>query len=45
MIAQVVQRRPLDREVRGLNPSLDTMVLLSGRHYDFPLCGIIQEND
>jgi hypothetical protein len=30
-IAQVVERRPLDREVRGSNPSHDTMALLLGR--------------
>jgi hypothetical protein len=27
-IAQVVERPPLDREVRGSNPSHDTMALL-----------------
>jgi hypothetical protein len=35
-IAQVVERPPLDREVRGLNPSHDTMALLLERHYEFP---------
>jgi hypothetical protein len=39
----VVERRPLDREVRGLNPSYDTMALLLGRHYEFPQCEIIKE--
>jgi hypothetical protein len=38
----VVERRPLDREVRGSNPSYDTMALL-GRHCEFPQCGIIKE--
>jgi hypothetical protein len=42
-IAQVVQRLPLDREVRGSNPSHDTMALLLGRHYEFPQCGIIKK--
>jgi hypothetical protein len=42
-IAQVVERRPLDREVRGSNPSYDTMALLLGRHCEFPQCGIIKE--
>jgi hypothetical protein len=42
-IAQVVEHRPLDREVRGSNPSHDTMALLLGRHYEFPQCGIIKE--
>jgi hypothetical protein len=42
-IAQVVERRPLDREVRGSNPSHDTMALFLGRHYEFPQCGIIKE--
>jgi hypothetical protein len=42
-IAQVVELRPLDREVRGSNPSHDTMALLLGRHYEFPQCGIIKE--
>jgi hypothetical protein len=42
-IAQVVECRPLDREVRGSNPSHDTMALLMGRHYEFPQCGIIKE--
>jgi hypothetical protein len=41
-IAQVVERLPLDREVRGLNPSHNTMALLLGRHYEFPQCGIIK---
>jgi hypothetical protein len=41
-IAQVVERPPLDREVRGSNPSHDTMTLLLGRHYEFPQCGIIK---
>jgi hypothetical protein len=41
-IAQVVEHRPLDREVRGSNPSHDTMALLLGRH-EFPQCGIIKE--
>jgi hypothetical protein len=41
-IAQMVGRRLLDREVRGWNPSRDTMVLLLGRHYEFPQCGIIK---
>jgi hypothetical protein len=35
-IAQVVERWPLDREVRGLNLSHDTMALFLGRHYEFP---------
>jgi hypothetical protein len=43
-ISQVVERRPLDREVRGSNPSYDTMALLLGRYYEFPQCGIITEN-
>jgi hypothetical protein len=38
----VVERPPLDREVRGSNPSHDTMALLLGRHYEFPQCGIIK---
>jgi uncharacterized DUF497 family protein len=42
-IAQVVERRPLDREVRGWNPSHDTMALFLGQHYEFPQCGIIKE--
>jgi hypothetical protein len=37
-IAQVVEHQPLDYEVRGSNLSHDTM----GRHYEFPLCGIIK---
>jgi hypothetical protein len=37
----VVERQPLDREVRGSNPRHDTMALLLGRHYEFPQCGII----
>jgi hypothetical protein len=41
-IAQVVERPPLDREVRGSNPSHDTMALLLGQHYEFPQCGIIK---
>jgi hypothetical protein len=41
-IAQVVERPPLDRKVRGSNPSHDTMALLLGRHYEFPQCGIIK---
>jgi hypothetical protein len=40
----VVERRSLDREVRGSNPSHDTMALLLGRHYEFPQCGVIKEN-
>jgi hypothetical protein len=39
----VVERRPLDREVRDLNLSHDGMALLLGRHYEFPHCGIIKE--
>jgi hypothetical protein len=39
----VVERRPLDREVRGSNPSHDTMALLLGRHYEFPQCGIMED--
>jgi hypothetical protein len=39
-IAQVVERRPLNCEVRGSNPSHDIMALLLGRHYKFPQCGI-----
>jgi hypothetical protein len=39
----VVERLPLNREVRGSNPSHDTMALLLGRHYEFPQCGIIKE--
>jgi hypothetical protein len=42
-IAQVVERPPLDHEVRGSNPSHDTMALLLRRHYEFPQCGIIKE--
>jgi hypothetical protein len=38
----VVERPPLDREVRGSNLSHDTMALLLGRHYEFPQCGIIK---
>jgi hypothetical protein len=30
------------REVRGSNPSHDTMALLLGWHYEFPQCGIIK---
>jgi hypothetical protein len=41
-IAQVVERPPLDREVRGSNPSHDTMALLLGPHYEFPQCGTIK---
>jgi hypothetical protein len=41
-IAQVVECPPLDRKVRGSNPSHDTMALLLGRHYEFPKCGIIK---
>jgi hypothetical protein len=41
----VVERRPLDREVRGSNPSHDIMALLLGRHYEFPQCGIIKEKN
>jgi hypothetical protein len=41
-MAQVVERRPLDRDVRGSNPSHDTMALLLGRHYEFPQCGKIK---
>jgi hypothetical protein len=41
-IAQVVERPPLDREVRGSNPSHDTMALLLGWHYEFPQCGTIK---
>jgi hypothetical protein len=40
----VVERPPLDRKVRGSNPSHDTMALLLGRHYEFPQCGIIKGN-
>jgi hypothetical protein len=42
-IAQVVERRPLHCEIRGSNPSHDTIALLLGRHYEFPQCGIIKE--
>jgi hypothetical protein len=42
-IAQVVERRPLYRDVRDSNPSLDTMALLLGRLYEVPQCGIIKE--
>jgi hypothetical protein len=38
----VVERPPLDREVRGSNPSHDTMAFLLGRHYEFPQSGIIK---
>jgi hypothetical protein len=44
-IARVVERRPLDHEVRGSNPSHDIIALLLGRHYEFPQCGIIKENN
>jgi hypothetical protein len=37
------ERPPLDREVRGSNPSHDTIALLLRRHYEFPQCGIIKE--
>jgi hypothetical protein len=39
----VVERQPLDREVRSSNLSHDTMALLLGRYYEFPQCGIIKE--
>jgi hypothetical protein len=42
-MAQVVERRPLDRKVRGSNPSHDTMALFLGRHYEFHQCGIMKE--
>jgi hypothetical protein len=38
----MVERRPIDREVRGSNSSHDTMALLLGRNYEFPQCGIIK---
>jgi hypothetical protein len=38
----VVERRPLDREVRGSNPSRDTMAILLGQNNEFPQCGIIK---
>jgi hypothetical protein len=42
LTAHVAERRPLYREVRGSNPSHDTMALLFGRYYEFPQCGIIK---
>jgi hypothetical protein len=43
-VAHVIERQPLGREVRGLNPSRDTMALLLGRHYEFSQSMIIKGN-
>jgi hypothetical protein len=36
----VVERRPLNRKVRGSNPRQDALALLLRRQYEFPQCVI-----
>jgi hypothetical protein len=43
-VAQVVERRPLDRKVRVSNPHQDALALLLRRQYEFPQCGIYKGN-
>jgi hypothetical protein len=38
----VVERRPLDREIRGSNMSSVTMALLLTQYYEYPKSGIIK---